>query len=431
MNDDARDLLRYIDASPSPYHAVAETVSRLRAAGFRELDERIAWQLDAGDRVFVTRGGTTVAAFVIGRRAPVDAGLRMVLAHTDSPNLRLKPSPDAAAAGTALLGVEPYGGVLFHTWLDRDLGLAGRVFVRGERGLETVLLDARTPLLRIPSLAIHLNRGVNTDGLVVNPQKHLPALHALADSGLRDARGLLALAAERQGAGLDPEALLGWDVALVDVQPACLLGAAGEFVSAPRLDNLASCHAAVRALIACGAPDATVGVALFDHEEVGSRSAQGANGSFLRDVVVRTLAARGHDAIDSLPRAMAHSFFVSADMAHALHPNHTDRHEPGHAPIFGRGPVVKSNVNQSYATDGESWARLELLALDAGVSLQRFVTRSDLGCGSTIGPVASALLGVRTVDVGTPMLSMHSCRELAASADVPAMIRLLTALFAR
>ncbi len=431
MNDDARDLLRYIDASPSPYHAVAETVSRLRAAGFRELDERIAWQLDAGDRVFVTRGGTTVAAFVIGRRAPVDAGLRMVLAHTDSPNLRLKPSPDAAAAGTALLGVEPYGGVLFHTWLDRDLGLAGRVFVRGERGLETVLLDARTPLLRIPSLAIHLNRGVNTDGLVVNPQKHLPALHALADSGLRDARGLLALAAERQGAGLDPEALLGWDVALVDVQPACLLGAAGEFVSAPRLDNLASCHAAVRALIACGAPDATVGVALFDHEEVGSRSAQGANGSFLRDVVVRTLAARGHDAIDSLPRAMAHSFFVSADMAHALHPNRTDRHEPGHAPILGRGPVVKSNVNQSYATDGESWARLELLALDAGVSLQRFVTRSDLGCGSTIGPVASALLGVRTVDVGTPMLSMHSCRELAASADVPAMIRLLTALFAR
>lgn len=430
MNDAALDLLRFLANSPTPYHAVAEAVRRLSAAGFRHLDEADAWKLAPGERVFVTRGGSSIAAFVLGTGSPFEQGMRLVGAHTDSPNLRLKPNPDVSAAGTAQLAVEPYGGVLFHTWLDRDLGLAGRIFVGGKSCMETVLLDAREPLLRIPSLAIHLNRGVNTEGLIVNPQKHLPPVFALATSEIHDVQSLLVASAARAGRTIAGDAILGFDLMLTDVQPPALIGANQELVSAPRLDNLASCHAALTAMTASAASEATLGVVLFDHEEVGSRSAQGANGAFLRDVLIRLLAATGFADVDALPRAMSRSLMISADMAHALHPNHADKHEPGHAPLLGGGPVLKSNVNQSYATDGEGWARVEGLAREAQIPLQRFVTRSDLGCGSTIGPMAASLLGVRTVDLGTPMLSMHSCRELAATDDVPRMIALLGRFFA-
>lgn len=425
----ARDLIRYIDASPTPFHCVVETESRLREGGYVELDEAAAWSLAPGARAFVKRGESSLIAFEVGTGDPSVEGMRIVCAHTDSPNLRVKPNPDLAAAGTTQLAVEPYGGVLLHTWLDRDLGLAGRVVVREDGRMTTKLVDARRPLCRIPSLAIHLNRGVNTEGLLLNPQKHLPPLFALGTSPVKDFRALLATELEPAGVAID--SVVAWDLMLVDVQPSTLLGGSTELVSAPRLDNLASCHAATTALL--GASEklpATRVVALFDHEEVGSRSTRGAAGSFLRDVLLRVLGATGHGAPDSLPRAMARSFLVSADMAHALHPNHADKHEPGHAPILGAGPVVKSNVNQSYATDAETWARFEALAGGAGVPTQRFVTRSDIGCGSTVGPHVSAALSVRTVDVGLPMLSMHSCRELAASADVGAMITVLAQLFA-
>ncbi|MCE9578756.1 MAG: M18 family aminopeptidase [Deltaproteobacteria bacterium] len=411
----ATDLVDFLNASLTPWHAVAEVRRRLEAAGYRELGEGDAWTLRAGDKVFVVRAGTTIAAFELGTEAPETGGFHLIGAHTDSPNLRLKPQPFAVKSSQHVAGVEPYGGVLLHTWLDRDLILAGRVF---RRGADRPALIATAPIARVPSLAIHLDRGVNTDGLKLNPQTQLPPVLGL-ESG-----GALGLANLVPGGG----DAIGFDLAFVDAQPAAIVGARGEYVMSGRLDNLASCHAALTALLACEAPGAhTRGVVLYDHEECGSQSAQGAQSAFLRDVLARLVHARGGSGVDALPRATHHSFFVSADMAHAIHPSYADKHEPAHAPIFGGGPVIKVNVNQRYATDGESAARFAGWCEAAGVAFQRFVTRSDLACGSTIGPITAALLGMRTVDVGNPMLSMHSAREMCAAADVPAMIAALGA----
>ncbi|MBF5045502.1 M18 family aminopeptidase [Aggregicoccus sp. 17bor-14] len=431
----ADDLLRYIDASPTPYHAVNETVRRLELQGYRHLDEREPWQLRAGDKVYVVRGGTSVVAFHLGRSPLTRAGFRLVGSHTDSPNLRVKPQPHHARAGVHQLGVEVYGGVLWHTWLDRDLSLAGRVLTLRAGVQAGHLVDfGRKSLLRIPNLAIHLNRQVNTEGLKLNPQEHLVPLFALEAGGPVDLRALLAeqLSASH-GAVAGPYAaadVVGWDLCLYDVQPSTRSGLRGEFLHAPRLDNLASCHAALTALLSVqGTPEATCGVVLYDHEEVGSTSAQGAASPFLRHLLERLVMAHGDGQPDAFHRVVRRSWMVSADMAHALHPNYADRHEPRHAPILGKGPVLKSNVNQSYATDGEGWALWEGLCREAGVVPQHFVTRTDLPCGSTIGPLTAGELGMPTVDVGGPMLSMHSIREMAAASDVEAMVAVLRQLF--
>jgi aspartyl aminopeptidase len=432
--DLADDLLAFVDASPTPYHACAEVVRRLEAAGFRRLDERERWTLAPGDRVFVTRGDTSLLAFVLGAEPLGSAGFRLVGAHTDSPNLRVKPRPEFTRFGSHQLGVEPYGGVLLHTWLDRDLSLAGRVLLRDGSTVAPHLVRLDRPIARIPSLAIHLHRGVNTDGLVLNAQSHLPPLVGLEAAGPLDVRALLADDLASRGLKASRDDVLGFDLALYDVVPSTRSGLRRELVHAPRLDNLGSCHAATVALLAdLGPRAATRGIVLYDHEEVGSQSAQGADSGFLRDVLGRLVlgAVDGarDGAADALHRALARSFCISADMAHAVHPNHADKHEPQHMPLLGRGPVVKSNVGQRYATDGESWARFERLCRAADVTPQHFVTRSDLACGTTIGPITASQLGVRTVDVGNPMLSMHSIRELCAASDVDAMIRVLRALF--
>ncbi len=426
----AKDLLAYIDASPTPYHAVRETARRLTQQGYRALDEREPWTLQPGDRVYVIRGGTSIAAFHVGT-APVDrAGFRLVGSHTDSPNLRLKPNAPVAKNGYQQLGVEIYGGVLLSTWLDRDLSLAGRVTVLSGGRPESHLVDFRRPLLRVPNLAIHLNRTVNTDGLKLNAQEHMVPVFGLESAGPAELRSLLVT--ELGGAGVRAEAgdILGYDLCLYDTQPGSRSGAHGEFLHAPRLDNLASCHAGLSALLMMDkAREATCGVVLYDHEEVGSRSAQGAAGSFLRDGLERLVLARSDGRPDALHRAISHSFLVSADMAHAIHPNYAALHEPKHQPLMGGGPVIKSNVNQAYATDGESGAFFAALCREAGVTPQHFVIRTDLGCGSTIGPIAAADLGIRTVDVGSPMLSMHSIRELAAASDMAAMVAVLHRFF--
>ena len=411
------DLLAYIEASPSPYHAVETTVSRLEEQGFRRLSEPDVWRTVPGDRVYITRGGGSVAAFIIGQSSPVDAGFRLVGAHTDSPNLRVKPNPDFQKAGVAQLGVEPYGGVLLHTWLDRDLSVAGRIATRQGQ----VLVDLKSPLLRIPSLAIHLDRSVNKDGLRLNAQSHMAPLVGL----VADNPGKLTELISKALDGVRADEILGWDLCAYDVQPPALGGANDEFIFSARLDNLASCHAALTALFAAKVDNpATLGVVLYDHEEVGSRSAQGAASSFLRACVQRL--SKGEDG---LHRAASRSILVSADMAHGVHPNYTDKHEPQHQPILGGGPVIKINSDQSYATDAATCARFEACARDAGVTTQRFVTRSDIRCGSTIGPISAANLGMATVDVGNPMLSMHSCREMAAAADHPKMISVLKGFF--
>ena len=437
MQDPVDDLLHFIDRSPTPYHAVAEACARLEATGSTPLEECETWSLSPGARHHVVRAGGSLIAFELGSELASEAGFRVIGAHTDSPNLRLKPSPEVAAQGYRQLAVEPYGGVLLHTWLDRDLSLAGRVTLRDGEGMQTHLVRFDEPLLRVPSLAIHLYRELSEQGLKLNPQQHLVPILGL--EGTRELRDLLCerLASTSSSPGLRPAPadLLAWDLMAYDLQPSTRSGAGGEFIHAPRLDNLASSHAALSALseaTAAGTTSATRVVVLYDHEEVGSRSAQGAGGPFLLEVLGRIVDAtgRGGGGFQDLSRAIARSWLISADMAHAVHPNYADRHEPGHQPRIGGGPVIKTNAGQAYATDAESAGLFARLCQRVGVPYQDFVVRSDLGCGSTIGPISAARVGLRTVDVGNPMLSMHSCREMAGCADVEPMIRVLGAFFA-
>jgi aspartyl aminopeptidase len=426
--DPVADLMSFIDDSPTPYHAVAESVRRLRAAGYEEVRETEPWSLSPGDRRYVVRGDSSLAAFQVGRISAAEGGFRVLGAHTDSPNLRVKPLPDVDAHGYRQLAVEPYGGVLLHTWLDRDLSLAGRVALRSDGLPRTCLVDFERPLLRVPSLAIHLHREVNAEGLKLNAQTHLAPV-----TGLESAPRLLdLLASELRAAGhgdVRSDDIVAFDLAAYDVQPAAVSGVRGEFLHAARLDNLASCHASLAALLTAGdagPAEATRVVVLYDHEEVGSRSAQGAGGTLLSDALERVVTGWKGGEPQGLARAVARSVLASVDMAHAVHPNYADRHEPGHRPVIGRGPVLKRNANQSYATDARTAGLVRQLSDAAGGGLQHFVTRSDLGCGSTIGPISAARVGIATFDVGNPMLSMHSCREMAGTADVAPMIAILT-----
>jgi aspartyl aminopeptidase len=429
MQGSVADLLAFVDRSPTPYHAVAESARRLEAAGFRRLAEPDAWSLAPGDACFAIRAEGSLLAWRMGELSPAEAGFRIVGAHTDSPNLRVKPRPQVDAHGYRQLALEPYGGLLLHTWLDRDLSLAGRVTFREGDALRTALVSFERPLLRIPNLAIHLQREITEQGLKLNPQQHAlpvvglegaPALDELVATELR-ARGV---------ADVAPADLCGFDLMTCDTQPAALAGSRGEFILAPRLDNLVSCHAALSALLASGTapnPAFTRAVVLYDHEEVGSQSAQGAAGTFLLHGLERMVAGFKDGAPQGLARAAARSVLVSADMAHAVHPNYADRHDAGHAPRLGAGPVIKVHAGQAYASDAATGGLFADLCRRAGVEPQHFVSRSDLRCGSTVGPISAARAGIRSVDVGSPMLSMHSCREMAAAADVEPMIRVLTA----
>jgi aspartyl aminopeptidase len=423
----AEDLMAFLDQSPTPYHAVAEAVRRLTAAGYRAYDERSLWQAEPGTRGYVVRGGGSIIAWELGLEPPEEAGFVLLGAHTDSPNLRLKPQPDFATQGFAQLSIETYGGVLQNTWLDRDLSLAGRVVLPGGKA-ELVRLSG--PLLRVPNLAIHLNREVNSQGLQLNAEKHLlPVLGLELEPDGPRILALVAQALSGASAGASPVDFAGFDLCLFDTQGAVIGGANGEFIFSARLDNLASCHAALRALLGAGPPARTSRViALYDHEEVGSQSAIGARSLFLHTVLERlTLGFAGASA-QALTRAIARSFLISADMAHAVHPNYADKHDRQHRPELGKGPVVKVNVNQSYATDGPAQGAFTDACRAEGVAYQFFSARNDMPCGSTIGPISAARLGLRTIDVGNPMLSMHSCREMASSADPAAMTRVLCRL---
>jgi aspartyl aminopeptidase len=428
MPDPVADLLAFIDASPTPYHAVGEAVRRLERAGYQQLEESELWELSPGERRFALRGGGSLLALEIGSEAPADAGFRLIGAHTDSPNLRLKPRADVVAQGYRQLAVEPYGGVLLHTWLDRDLSLAGRVALREGAALRTERIDFRRALARVPSLAIHLQRELKSEGLKLNPQQH-----AVPVAGLEGAPPLgewLAEELRAQGiARVGADQILAFDLMLYDLQPAALGGIDRSFILAPRLDNLASCHAALVALLAAQdeLPEWTRGIVLYDHEEVGSRSAAGAQGTFLVESLERCCSGFKGGAPQALARARARSLLISADMAHAVHPNYADKHEPGHRPLVGGGPVIKVNQEQSYASDALTGGLFAGLCAERGIAPQHFAARSDVGCGTTIGPISAARTGIPTVDVGNPMLSMHSCRELAGAADVAPMIDVLAA----
>ncbi|CAB4754551.1 MAG: M18 family aminopeptidase [Actinobacteria bacterium] len=406
----ARDLCRFIGASPSPFHAVESAVARLREGGFTEVPGDASWRLAAGGW-FVRRGGSLVAFRL--PESPLRR-YRLIGAHTDSPNLRIKPLPDRSSAGVAQLGVEVYGGVLLNSWLDRDLGMSGRVVRRDNGQLRETLFAVDEPILRIPQLAIHLDRDINERGLLLNKQAHLSPMWCSAGPDVPSFRSWLAGLVD-----CAPASIVGWDAMLHDTAAPAIVGMAREFISSARIDNLLSCHAAVTAL--CAAPtdtdtaEAQV-IALFDHEEVGSTSDRGADGSFLGSVLERVSASQGLGRPEHLA-ALAASHCVSADCAHATHPNYADRHEPDHPIALNGGPVVKVNSSMRYATDAASAAPFLEACARIGTDVQWFVTRSDLACGSTIGPVAAAQLGIATVDVGVPQLAMHSIRELCGVTD--------------
>ncbi|WP_153147988.1 M18 family aminopeptidase [Dechloromonas sp. H13] len=422
----AQDLLAFIDASPSPWHAVQTVAERLRGAGFVPLREDERWQLAAGGRYYVVRGGASIIAFVAGSAALSASGFRLVGAHTDSPGLRLKPRALQAGDGLLRLGVEVYGGPILATFADRDLGLAGRVAVRGVDSPVLRLVRFGEPLLRLPNLAIHMNREVNENGLKFNKQTELPLVLGLAGAGKADEGCFRALLAARLAVA--PDDILSWELNAYDTQPGAFWGASKEFVADGQLDNLASCHAGLCALLAADSPRTTNVCAFFDHEEVGSESATGAGGSFVADVLRRVAASLGLDD-ESYRCALARSFVISADMAHAYHPNFPNAYEPAHRVAVNGGPVIKINANQRYSTGADSAARFILFCEKAGVPYQHYAHRTDLGCGSTIGPIVAAGLGVASVDVGSPMWAMHSARESAGVLDHGYMIGALSAAF--
>ncbi|MFB7242404.1 M18 family aminopeptidase [Streptomyces populi] len=403
------DLMSFLAASPTPYHAVATAAERLEKAGFRQVAETDAWEGTSGGK-YVLRGGAIIAWYVPEGAEP-HTPFRIIGAHTDSPNLRVKPLPDTGAHGWRQIAVEIYGGPLLNSWLDRDLGLAGRLSLRDG---STRLVDVGRPLLRVPQLAIHLDRSVN-DGLKLDKQRHLQPVWGLGDAREGDLISFL-----EEESGLPAGQVTGWDLMTHSVEAPAYLGRDNELLAGPRMDNLLSVHAATAALAAVAAADSHLSyipvLAAFDHEENGSQSDTGADGPLLGSVLERSVFARG-GSYEDRARAFAGTVCLSCDTGHAVHPNYAERHDPTHHPRVNGGPILKVNVNNRYATDGSGRSVFAAACEKAGVPFQSFVSNNSMPCGTTIGPITAARHGIRTVDIGVAILSMHSARELCGSDD--------------
>ncbi len=417
-------LCDFLSRATTPFHAVATMVEQLEEAGFTRLAEDEDWSLQAGGRYFVTRNGSSLIAFGLGTRAPASEGLRMVGAHTDSPCLMIKPTPERQQHGYFQLGVEVYGGALLNPWFDRDLSIAGRVSYQGSDGmLHTALIDFRDPVAVIPSLAIHLDREANSSR-TVNPQKDIPPLLCQLPADEKgDFRELLREQLLREHPGCAVDKVLDYELCLYDTQAAAIVGLRRDFIASARLDNLLSCYTGLRALLGWDSKTSAL-LVCNDHEEVGSQSASGANGPFLSSVLQRIAAGR-----EEYAALTERSMMISADNAHGIHPNFADRHDENHGPKLNGGPVLKINANQRYASNSETSGLFRMLAADEGVPLQSFVVRTDMACGSTIGPITAAGVGVKTLDIGVPTFAMHSIRELAGTADASNLARLLTRFY--
>jgi len=423
-------LLDFIDKSPSPWHAVASIETVIEAFQFVRLDETAKWQLQAGRRYYVVRDDSSIVLFVLGNKAPAETGFKIVGAHTDSPGFRIRPNAATVSDGIARLGVEIYGGPILATFADRDLSLAGRISYLDEQGnLAYKLVRFDQSLLRLPNLAIHMNRSVNEDGLKLHKQNELPLLLAQLTAEQLPQPYFMALL--EHAAGIGAAQIRSWDLAVYDTQKGVFWGANEEFYADSQIDNLASCHAGLQALLddtILNNAESTLVCAFFDHEEIGSETHVGAGGSFLSDVLQRISIATSPEREDTA-RAMAQSFLISADMAHAYHPNFPSAYDADHKVFVNKGPVIKANANRRYSSESVSIAHFIQWCEAAGVPYQRYSHRSDLPCGSTIGPIASAKLGIRSVDIGCPMWAMHSIRESAGVQDHDYMIQVLKRFF--
>lgn len=425
-----QDCLDFIDASPSPWHVISTLEQRLQACQFQRLEEKDEWSLTEDGRYYVVRDESSIIIFVAGHKNLPEHGFKILGAHTDSPSLRLKPNPVINSDNLLRLSVEVYGGPILATFGDRDLSLAGRLAYRTESGkIASRLVRFEQPLLRLPNLAIHMNRTVNEDGLKLNKQTELPLIIATAaDQQLPSDQFTSLLTA---ATGLKAEQILSWEFNIHDTQKGVFWGENQAFFADSQLDNLASCHAGITALLNDAALHSgnTLVCAFFDHEEIGSESCKGAAGSFLPDILERIALANQLDK-QGYQRALASSLMISADMAHAYQPNFPNAYESGHTLCVNQGPAIKINANHRYASNCLSEAAFMDLCRQAEVPFQKYAHRGDLPCGSTIGPIASSKLGIATVDVGNPMWAMHSIRESAGVLDHGYLIKALNQFFA-
>jgi aspartyl aminopeptidase len=414
------ELCEFIAHATTPFHAVAEISRRLERGGFARLNEDKVRNLEAGGRYYITRNDSSIIAFIYGRESPPLEGMRMVGAHTDSPCLMVKPSPEKLRNGYFQLGVQVYGGALLNPWFDRDLSLAGRVSFQCTAGqLRTALIDYRLPVATIPSLAIHLDRAANK-GRTVNPQTDiLPILFQQSGTDPADFRALIRDRLLEEHPDCKVQQVLDYELAFYDTQAPAMIGLQREFIASARLDNLLSCFVGLQSLLQSDSAASSL-LVCNDHEEVGSLSAAGAQGPMLSSLLKR-LAGSEQGYAELVER----SLMISADNSHAIHPNFADKHDDNHGPLMNHGPVIKVNANQRYASNSETTGFFRMLAAAEEVPVQSFVVRSDMGCGSTIGPITAGGTGIRTIDVGAPTLGMHSIRETAGTRDAWDLSRLL------
>jgi len=421
-NNFIQGLLSFLKNSPTPFHAVQNMALQFTAQGFQQLKEGDRWDLVAGGKYLVVRNDSSLVAFVKAGKSAAGQGIRLVGAHTDSPCLKVKPHPELNNKGYFQLGVEVYGGALLNPWFDRDLSLAGRISYVDKKGsLVSALVDFEKPLAVIPSLAIHLDREAN-NGRTINAQNHLPPV-LMRSEGKLDFREWL----EKEISGDMPEVkkILDYELSFYDTQAPAVVGLQAEFIASARLDNLLSCYIGVQALLAAGNAENSV-LVCNDHEEVGSQSTSGAEGSLLKTILERWMPN-----IEERARALDASFMISTDNAHGVHPNYSEKHDANHGPLLNAGPVIKVNASQRYASNSETQAWFRYLCEQEKIPVQSFVVRSDMACGSTIGPITAAALGVKTVDVGIPQLAMHSVRELCGVKDPEYLYRVLRHYFLR
>ncbi len=423
----ATELIDFIHEGASPYHVVKNVSDQLQKAGFEHLKLEERWNLQPGKKYFTTKNGSSVYAFIAGTDAPSFAGSKLICAHSDSPSFKIKPSPEILEEKYYLkFNTEVYGGPILMSWLDRPLSMAGRIIIEGNNPLfpESRLINFNRPMLTIPNLAIHLNRSVN-EKVELNKQKDMLPLVGIV--GDKQKKGYFKELLSHE-AGVDSDKIIDFDISLNEYHRGCLLGPESEFISSPRLDDLAMVHAGLKTIIDAQPSSATNFLCIFDNEEVGSQTKQGAGSPVFKSIFERVFKQLGEDE-EGIQQTLHKSFMISADMAHSVHPNHPEKHDPVLHPLINKGPVIKIHANQKYTTDGDSGAVFESLCRLAGVPCQKFVNRSDMAGGSTLGNVLTTQMDIRSVDVGNPMLAMHSVRELSGVQDHDFIIRVFRKFF--